>query len=120
MPYHHDGRVLLQYMAVGVLVISKVVEVRSNPKTQATVVRLRMTNEQMMPTLPTTLEAAACKMEGSTNAAQTWVKQIKADLKKQWLSLPDAKREALKRQAWKTIVQIMIQRHQHLHIVPHQ
>lgn len=50
-------------------VISKVVEVRSNPKTQATVVQLRMTNEQTMPTLPTTLEAAACKMEGSTNAA---------------------------------------------------
>lgn len=50
-------------------VVSKVVEVKSNPKTQA-LVRLRMTNEQMMPTLPTTLEAAACKMEGSTNAAQ--------------------------------------------------
>lgn len=50
--------------------IFKVVDVRSNPKTQATVVRLHMTNEQMMPTLLTTLEAAACKMEGSTNAAQ--------------------------------------------------
>lgn len=42
---------------------------------------------------------------------KTWVKQIKADLKKQWLSLPDAKCEALKRQAWKTIVQIMIKQH---------
>lgn len=42
---------------------------------------------------------------------KTWVKQIKADLKKQWLSLSDAKREALKRQAWKTIVQIMIKKH---------
>lgn len=59
-----------------------------------------------MPTLPTTLEAAACEMEGPTNGAQEHL--IKAYLKNQRFNLPEGKREALNRQAWSSIVQIVI------------